>query len=197
MRTLSIASMLFLFLWSCQPAQEKQLADTTTVAPDTDSTYLEKGRNMATASQAVLASNLVAAIKDKGTVGAIVFCHTQAVYLTDSMGRSLGADIKRVSDRNRNAGNSPNAEEQAYILRAKESLKSKGLIDPKIIHKDGKVTGYYPIVTNTLCLQCHGQPNEQIMPETMAALQRFYPDDLATGYAENELRGIWVVEMDK
>ena len=59
------------------------------------------------------------------------------------------------------------------------------------------MTGYYPITTQAMCLQCHGNPESDIAPETLSAIERFYPEDLATGYGENELRGIWVVEMAK
>jgi hypothetical protein len=48
-----------------------------------------------------------------------------------------------------------------------------------------------------MCLQCHGDPANDISPETLNKIQTLYPDDAATGYKTNELRGIWVVEMPK
>jgi hypothetical protein len=48
-----------------------------------------------------------------------------------------------------------------------------------------------------MCLQCHGIPNNQILPTTLSKIKELYPTDKATGYGENELRGIWVIEMDK
>jgi hypothetical protein len=62
---------------------------------------------------------------------------------------------------------------------------------------DGKMVGYYPITTNAMCMQCHGDVNTQIKPEVLKNIQGLYSNDLATGYGENELRGIWVVTMDK
>ena len=59
-----------------------------------------------------------------------------------------------------------------------------------------KQNNYYPIVTNAMCMQCHGKKDLQIKPETLAAIGEFYPEDKATGYGENELRGIWVVEQN-
>jgi len=55
---------------------------------------------------------------------------------------------------------------------------------------------YYPILTQELCLQCHGT-NTQIQEATATRLNNLYPKDLAKGYAENQVRGIWVVEMGK
>lgn len=152
---------------------------------------------MANATQAVLAANLVAAVKEKGTAGAVDFCQTRAVQLTDSMSMELGASLKRVSDKNRNPSNAAGKNELAYITRAKETLKNGEMIAPQVTVNGNKATAYYPILTNSLCLQCHGNANEQVLPETLAALQKHYPNDLATGYGENELRGIWVVEMDR
>jgi len=48
-----------------------------------------------------------------------------------------------------------------------------------------------------MCMQCHGKANEEILPETLTKLTKFYPADKAQGYDINELRGIWVVEMNK
>ncbi len=47
------------------------------------------------------------------------------------------------------------------------------------------------------CLVCHGTPGTQIANETLAIIKERYPNDLATGYKSDELRGIWVIEMDK
>jgi hypothetical protein len=55
---------------------------------------------------------------------------------------------------------------------------------------------YYPILTNAMCLQCHGKPEEDIKPSTLSKLHMLYPQDKGVGYEENELRGIWVVEME-
>lgn len=48
-----------------------------------------------------------------------------------------------------------------------------------------------------MCLQCHGEAGTEIAPATLAVLQREYPDDRATGYGADELRGLFVVGMHK
>jgi hypothetical protein len=67
---------------------------------------------------------------------------------------------------------------------------------PVVIRDKNEVDFYYPITTNTMCLQCHGKPREQIAPETLATLKSLYPLDKATGYSENEVRGIWSINFD-
>jgi hypothetical protein len=47
-----------------------------------------------------------------------------------------------------------------------------------------------------MCLQCHDNPETDIVPEVSTKINELYPEDKATGYASNELRGIWVIEMD-
>lgn len=39
--------------------------------------------------------------------------------------------------------------------------------------------------------------NVTIEPKTYKKIKALYPSDKATGYATNELRGMWVVEMNK
>lgn len=162
-----------------------------------DESYLEKGRKLAMQTKGTLGKNLLAALNQKGAAGAVDFCSTRAIPLTDSMAIALNASIKRVSDNNRNPDNTASPEELAYIALAKKQLAEKGEITPVMQEKDGRMVGYYPIITNQMCLQCHGEKGKDINAETQALLDRLYPEDKATGYHENELRGIWVVEMDR
>jgi hypothetical protein len=61
----------------------------------------------------------------------------------------------------------------------------------------GKMVGFYPIVTNQMCLQCHGKADENIKPATLKKIHKLYATDKATGYSDKELRGLWVLEMDR
>lgn len=164
---------------------------------DADLSYLELGQKLALSTKSTLGKNLKAALKEYGTEHAIQFCSTKAIPLTDSMSTALDASIKRVSDMPRNPGNAANEEELAYILSAKEQLLAGNEIKPQVAESGGKMVGYYPILTNDMCMQCHGEPEVQIKPESIAALDALYPEDKARGYGPNQLRGIWVVEMSK
>jgi cytochrome c553 len=164
--------------------------------PEAES-YEAKGLNLAMSTKAVLGKNLLNAIQTKGTEGAFSFCNERAYSLTDSMSSVLNASIKRVSDKNRNPDNLANAEESAFIESGKLALANGQKIKPKITELGDKVVGYYPILTDKMCLQCHGKPDIDITPATFSKLKTLYPNDKAFGYQENELRGIWVVEMGK
>ncbi len=158
-------------------------------------TLIEKGKQIALKTKAALGKNLVSAISTKGTEGALSFCSTQAIPITDSMSNELGVFIKRVSDKNRNPNNFANKSELEYIEKAKLALANGDELKPSLLSFNNKNIGYYPILTNALCLQCHGDTKTEITNSTLTKLNKLYPADKATGYRTNELRGIWVIEM--
>lgn len=154
----------------------------------------EIGLEYALTTKAVLGKNLMGAIQSKGTMHAMKFCKVQAIPLTDSMSTHYHAKIKRVSDKNRNPNNKANAEEHQYIEQFKADLVNKRESKPVVIENGNQVQFYYPIPTNTMCLQCHGK---QIKPEVSKQILKLYPNDLAVGYNENEVRGIWSITFEK
>ncbi len=159
--------------------------------------YGDIGLGYALATKAALGKNLMKAIQEKGTDGAVAFCNLRAIELTDSISVMNNAQIKRVSDKPRNPINKANREELGYIATFKEQVASGLEVDPIVIPGNEDVTVYYPITTNAMCLQCHGKPNDQVKPTTMATLRKLYPEDKAVGYDVNEVRGIWSVVFDK
>ncbi len=162
-----------------------------------DLSYAELGLKYAMNTKAVLGKNLITAIKNRGTEEAVAFCNTRAFNIVDSAGVALNTKIKRVSDLPRNVANTANKTELDYINKTKKAIENNEKTSPFVQEINGKMIGYYPIVTNNMCMQCHGLPNTQVLPATLSKIKHLYPADKATGYGENELRGIWVIEMDK
>ena len=156
--------------------------------------YEEIGLEYALVTKTVLGKNLMGAIQSKGTMHALDFCNIQAIPLTNSMATNYHATIKRVSDKYRNSNNQANAEELNYIAQFKADAVAKRESKPVVIEKGNKVQFYYPIPTNTMCLQCHGT---QIKPDVQRQILKLYPNDLAVGYTENEVRGIWSITFEK
>ncbi|MBK6731915.1 MAG: DUF3365 domain-containing protein [Bacteroidetes bacterium] len=167
----------------------------TLVEPEIN--FLETGKQFAIQTKSGLANYLITAISEKGSEGAVEFCNTKAIPITDSMSLVLDAKIKRVSDKPRNPANAADESELAYINKWK-AAKANGEKQPPIITEmNGKMVGYYPIITNQMCMQCHGQPKKEINIATLNKIKKLYPNDQAVGYAENDIRGIFVVEMNK
>lgn len=162
-----------------------------------DISYEDLGLSIANGTKAQLGKNLMGAIKEHGTSGAVTFCNTRAIPLTDSMANVYHAYIKRVSDNPRNPDNNANETELAYINELKQQLAKGEKLLPKVLEIDGRMVGYYAIETNQMCLQCHGEKGKDILPETYTKIKKSYPADQATGYTPNQIRGIWVVSMDK
>lgn len=159
--------------------------------------YEALGLNYAMQTKAVLGKYLMTAIKEKGTEYAVDFCSTKAIHLTDSMSSVFNIRIKRVTDKPRNPQNKCNDTELTYIKDSKIKLANGEKLSSKLIESDNSVIAFYPIETNKMCVQCHGTVGKEIKQTVYKKIKEKYPNDLATGYNENELRGIWVVEMDK
>lgn len=154
------------------------------------------GMAHAIAAKTALGKNLMKAISEKGTIGAIEFCNTKALALTDSISVMNKVVIERISDKPRNPQNSADEEQLGYITYFKKLVASGKKPKPIVIRENDEVDFYYPITTNTMCLQCHGIPNEQITPETLSTVKSLYPKDKALGYGANEVRGMWSINFD-
>lgn len=160
-----------------------------------EAAILKKGESIALQTKKVLGKNLMAAIAEGGSAYAVDFCNLKAINLTDSMGEKLNARVKRVSDKNRNSNNVASLEELTFINKFKDRLAQKETPSGELIKMADGYRVFYPIITNQMCLQCHGEKGSEIANETLEKIQAKYPTDLALGYKMNELRGIWVVDF--
>ena len=159
--------------------------------------FLLHGKAEAIKTRDVLGRNLQQAMHDGGPVAAVNFCNENAQALTNSTSGELNTTISRVSDRPRTPKNAANKDQLSYIIAAKTTLASVEQPKPALVERGARIVGYYPIVTNGMCLQCHGTEGKEISQETSSAIRTLYPADQATGYGLNELRGIFVISMQK
>lgn len=137
---------------------------------------------------------LVKEMQTNGIVAAVAVCSDTAQILTVNYGFNKGIYIKRVSFKYRNPNNAPDGFE-TKVLKHFSELSSIGKLDGnseffEIINSDGVYSVRYmkPIFVQAPCLNCHGS-SEQISPEVKMLIQNKYPDDKATGYYPDELRG--------
>ena len=156
-------------------------------------THTEIGMEYAFSTKKELGKNLMGTIQKKGTLEAVKFCNKQAYPITDSMAVAQNASIRRVSDKPRNVENQANAKELGIIEKFKKAIANNEKYEPVTTIEDGTVKFYAPITTNSMCLQCHGSPKKDIKTEVLTALTNLYPEDKATGYGVNEIRGIWSI----
>lgn len=165
-------------------------------AIDTLEKFKKLGKKYAFASKAALGKKLMAAIAKNGPENAVEFCNINALPLTDSLSLAYGTKIRRVTDKPRNPLNKAGKRELMHIADFKEKLVTGDALKPVLdLNKDGQVNFYSPIITNTMCLQCHGKPEVQIATTTLSTLDKLYPKDMAREYQENEVRGIWAISF--
>lgn len=159
---------------------------------DADSRLLvsrEVARNM----QGALKSELLEAISSAGPVAAIGVCQTRAPVIAEQVGNEAGVRVWRTALRVRNPANAPDAgartvlEGFAHRLAAGET----GPIEEFRTLPDGSARYMQAIVTQPMCLACHGPA---LAEPVRQALAKHYPADEATGFRVGEMRGAFIVD---
>jgi len=172
----------------------EKVAENAEAASKIDPSYAQIGLDMAFSTKNQLGKNLMGTMKKKGTKEALQFCNLKAMPLTDSMATVHQARIKRVSDKTRNPNNKANKTELKNIEAFKNMLSNGEEITPILETKNDSVYFYYPIVTNKMCLKCHGNL-DTIDKDVLTSLNTLYPTDTALGYSKNQVRGIWSIQF--
>jgi hypothetical protein len=145
-----------------------------------------------------LIGQLTTALGEGGPAGAIDFCATRAMPLTEEVNASLdGLQVKRTTRRLRNPANAPDSLEEAALAWFEAEHARGGVFPSSWVQDAGDEVRYYrPLVVNGLCVQCHG-PAEALAEDVRAALAERYPDDAATGYEVGDLRGLIRVSVPR
>ncbi len=160
--------------------------------------YREQGRFIVKSSFQALSSQLTGAIQTGGVSYAVSFCNIEAVPIMDSMTAEFNVNIKRVSEKNRNPENSPDAFEQMILDLFDQNLKNSGKINDTVLFDVNNTLVYAtPILIAPPCLQCHGVVGSDIVEENFDIIKKLYPDDKAVGYALSDLRGIWRIRFEQ
>ncbi len=171
-----------LILLSCQKG----------IKTDVYAKYIETGNQITTNTQAVLLSNVAAAIQQGGPSYAVEFCNLKATGITDSLSQVHQSTISRISAKNRNPENGLKTETDNLVWRI---FETSNLTDT-LLQDENKLVYYKTIKTAMpACLKCHGSPGTDIDSLTIARLNNLYPSDKATGYVLNDFRGLWKIEF--
>ncbi|NJN67749.1 MAG: DUF3365 domain-containing protein [Chloroflexaceae bacterium] len=133
------------------------------------------------------------AMEEKGPVDAFEFCSTRAQTFTNEIEARFGEGIrvKRTSFQYRNPLNAPDGDEEEALRFFEEALQeTQSLPEDYIQRVSSKEYRYYrPLRMGKDCLICHGDPAD-FSPALLENLERYYPEDLATGYEEGDFRGV-------
>jgi len=148
-------------------------------------------------AQKTLGQQLMQKVGESGTEGAVEFCNIQAIPLTDSLADFNRVSLKRLTNRPRNPDNMAEGKDlevlKAYLKHLDSGEKAG------IVHQieSEKIDFYFPILTNSFCLKCHGKPKVDVNQATLAVLAEKYPNDSALNYKENQLRGMWKISFPR
>jgi hypothetical protein len=186
------STTLVSLLFSCSPNTIEETAE----APlGIDSTYyLNKGQEITQAAFDTLSKTLQSAIAERGPAGAIEFCNIQALPITTSATTDNVFEIKRTSLKIRNPQNTPTDFEKDVLNLYAEAFSQQKELQGKLILRGDTVHFFRPIKLMPMCTMCHGN-KENIPEEVSEKLSRLYPEDLATGYAPGDFRGMWHVKL--
>lgn len=183
----TISILLILFVSSCNTRQQK--ASDAGKATDT-ADVLKQGDTISARVQKLLLVNVMQAMKAGGPVNAVSFCNVHAMPLTDSLAVEYNCRIQRISDKYRNSANKPTETDLEVMAR----MSTPNTMKPVLITENGQLVYYKPIkIAMPACLKCHGSAGKEIDAKTLETIKKKYPDDLATGYKEGDLRGWWKI----
>ncbi len=189
--------LLSIFLSCSDSSKTESEKQTDTQTVEQTDVYLKKGKEIALTTFGTLSAELGKALKDGGVPKAIEVCNISAFPLVDSLSKVHNATIRRTSFKIRNPKNAPSSDELKVLSVYAKKHKAGATLQPKVETVNGMISFYAPIMTQPLCLNCHGKVGETMKEEDYKTIKSFYPEDNAIGYNSEELRGIWSIQFEK
>jgi len=136
------------------------------------------------------------AMKGAGPIHAISVCSVAAPAIAQKLSKDTGWTVNRVSLKARNNKTAiPDAWEKK-VLEQFDQRQAAGESAEKMAFAeivDGKYRFMKAQGVEKVCLNCHAA---EIKPEVEAALKQHYPEDMARGYSEGQIRGAFSVSKE-
>jgi len=139
-----------------------------------------------------LRNSLTQAIEEGGFVHAIDFCSIHALPITSSL-NDAGITVSRKAVKNRNPVNKVDAIAEAVFNEFAKLEPHEVSSVSKFIETEQEIRYYKPIMLMPQCRHCHGKIGAEISPELAEAINKKYPNDLATDFKRHEIRGVWEI----
>lgn len=137
---------------------------------------------------------LIDALSRGGAESALAFCHLDATYTSQRIGKDSGIAAGRTSDRLRNPTNAPRPW-AAPLVQANAGRQAKA-VEGFVVDLGNRVGVLRPIAERPVCAACHG-PADRLSPAVRRVLADRYPVDRAVNFRDGEIRGWFWVEMPK
>lgn len=197
LRRLAGQSLPLLLLAACSPSGAPPPPPPSPLTGEQQAAAIARGQAIAAETFSVLASNLQSALATGGVSNALPFCSLAASPLTAGVAARHGVALRRVTDKPRNPAARASAAEAAVLARFRAALTAGQPPAPFATNlAPGQATFFAPIVlSQPLCLNCHGEPEREVTLESLALIHRHYPRDEATGFKTGDLRGAWRIDF--
>lgn len=190
--------ILAVLLWLCgcsQPSSPETTPDSSPVAASPAASVTPEADSAKAAAQAAfqefggrLKKELMSAIESGGPVQAVEVCHSRAPLIATEVSDTLGLEMGRSSHKTRNPDNAPSPAVAAFLEKYSEQKAAD--VPVEVVEEGDHQLVIAPIPTAPLCLTCHGDP-ATFSPELKGALEKFYPQDQATGFEVGDMRGVF------
>ena len=156
--------------------------------------YSIRGDSIVKLTFDTLRSALQENMKEKGVAATIEYCNINAYAIT-SLYAKEDIIIRRTAEKYRNPGNAPDSIEKIVFERYTSLLKNKQPLENVVLESSGNIHYFKPIILQAMCRSCHGFAGSDIQPLVVEQIKRRYPTDMATGFSEGDLRGIWHIRF--
>lgn len=138
---------------------------------------------------ATLLPTLQEALASGGPVKAIEVCSIRAPEIADELSAATSWSVRRVSLKARNHERAiPDSWERSMLeqfeIEQQDGATMGSLNGSDVV--DGEFRYMQAQLAMPLCLTCHGS---NLSADVSSALAEHYPNDLATGYGEGDIRG--------
>lgn len=158
--------------------------------------YTEMGMKISQETYQKLSGALMEKMKAGGIPEAVKYCNAAALPLTQEISEAHNVHVKRTALRTRNQSNSPNEEELRILNYYKDLADKKQDLTPLVqLDQNGNPHYYAPIILQKKCLSCHGRLDKEVSRAADSIIKSYYPNDMALGFQENDLRGIWSISF--
>ena len=162
-----------------------------TIAEEVTQADLDRAQETLAPFKEELVDALMGTLQDSSPQQAIHVCREKAPEIAARLSVD-GVRMGRTSHKTRNPANAPEAwVEPLLAAYLEEPTNTK----PRAVILDETTLGYVePIYVMPFCLSCHGP---SIEPALQATIESLYPDDQATGFKANDLRGLFWVTLPR
>ena len=161
-----------------------------------DRKLMVQGQKITRDLQKTIGMALTNALNEGGVQNALKVCKASALPMTDSLANINGVKVRRLSSKVRNPINRPTPREETIITDFENLIQRNIKPKAKLISASDGNHLYYPIIiSNPLCLRCHGKPNTEIQAQDFKLIQELYPADKAIDYRLGSLRGVWRISF--